>query len=227
MAKTLVMSLGGSLIAPDGVDIKFLKQFRKLILDYIKAGNRVILICGGGNTCRHYQKAAKQIFSQVKARDLDWIGIATTKLNAELVSAIFSEAAFESILPNPGKKVKTDRKIIVGAGFKPGSSSDKDAVLAALAFCAKTVINLSNIVYVYDKDPSKFKDAKPQKKMAWSDFLKLVGSKWVPGAHVPFDPVASRLAYRSGIELIVMKGSDLLNLKKYFQGKGFKGTIVK
>ena len=44
MAKTIVMSLGGSLIAPDDLDINFLKKFRRVILDYIKSGNRVVLI---------------------------------------------------------------------------------------------------------------------------------------------------------------------------------------
>jgi len=226
MAKTLVMSLGGSLIAPDGIDINFLKKFKSLILNYTKKGNRIVLICGGGNTCRNYQKAARVVNPKVKARDLDWIGIATTKLNAELVSAIFGDAAYESILVVPNKKVATNRKITVGAGYKPGSSSDKDAVLAAQAFGAKTVINLSNITYVYDKDPSKFKNAKPQHKMNWPDFLKLVGTKWVPGAHVPFDPVASRLAARWKMKLVVMKGSDLANLNRFLRGKEFKGTIV-
>jgi len=226
MPKTLVMSLGGSLIAPDKIDINFLKKFRKLILDYTKKGNKVVLICGGGNTCRDYQKAAKKINPQVKDRDLDWIGIATTKLNAELVSGIFGDKAFESIIDDPGKKVKTNKKIIVGAGFKPGSSSDKDAVLAAKAFNAKTVINLSNITYVYDKDPKKFKDAKPKKEMNWHDFRKIVGNKWVPGAHVPFDPVASKLAQQWKLELVVMKGSDLNNLKKFFSHQNFRGTII-
>jgi uridylate kinase len=224
---TIVMSLGGSLIAPDGLDEKFLLNFRKIILGYIKKGNKVILICGGGNTCRRYQKVAKIVNKKVKDRDLDWIGIATTKLNAELISAVFGDYALESILDDPGKPVKTNRKIVVGAGFLPGSSSDKDAVLAARAFGAKTVINLSNIVYVYDKDPHKFSDAKPQKEMSWNDFLKLVGKKWVPGAHVPFDPIASRLAKKWKMNLVVMKGSDLINLNNYLKNKDFKGTIIK
>jgi len=226
MAKTLVMSLGGSLIAPKGVDINFLKKFRQLILDYTKKGNKVILICGGGNTCRDYQKAAREVNLKVSNRDLDWIGIATTKLNAELVSAIFGKAAMESILVVPNKKVRTNKKITVGAGYKPGSSSDKDAVLAAKAFGAKTVINLSNITYVYDKNPLKYKDAKPQKQMSWKKFFPLVGAKWVPGAHVPFDPVASRLAAKWKMKLVVMKGSDLANLNKFLLGKAFKGTII-
>lgn len=227
MSKTLVMSLGGSLIAPDDLDINFLKKFRRLILDYTKKGNKVILICGGGNTSRYYQKTAKIINPKVSSTDLDWVGIAATKINAELVSAIFGDKAYESILVVPNRKVKTNRKITIGAGFKPGSSSDKDAVLAAKAFGAKTVINLSNITYVYNKNPLKYKDAKPQKEMSWQKFFPLVGKKWIPGAHVPFDPVASRLACRWKMKLVVIKGSDLANLKQFLAGKKFKGTVIK
>ena len=226
MSKTIVMSLGGSLIAPLGIDRAFLKKFKHLILNYIKKGNRVVLICGGGNVCREYQTAAKTISSNVKGTDLDWIGIAATKLNAELVSGIFGEAAYESIMGDPNKPVKTNRRIIVGAGFEPGSSSDKDAVLAAKAYGAKTVINLSNITYVYDKDPSKFADAKPQKKMNWKDFQKLVGNTWTPGAHVPFDPIATKLAAQQKMTLIVLNGSNLGNLGKMLAGQKFQGTIV-
>jgi len=225
--KTIVMSLGGSLIAPDGLDVKFLKKFKNLILQFTKKGNRVVLICGGGNTCRNYNAAAKAVNPAVKAKDLDWMGIAATRLNGELVSAIFGDYAYESILSNPAQKIKSNKRVVVGAGYLPGSSSDKDAVLAAKAFGAKTVINLSNIIYVYDKDPRKFKDAKPQKEMIWKDFLRLVGSKWVPGAHVPFDPVASRLAAKWGMNLVIMRGSDLANLSRYLAGKKFRGTVVK
>lgn len=226
MAHTLVMSLGGSLIAPDDLDLNFLKKFRRVILDFTRLGNRVILICGGGNTSRNYQKAARSVNPKVSDSDLDWVGIAATKINAQLVSAIFGNLAYESILSDPRRKVKTKRRIIVGAGFVPGSSSDKDAVLAAKAFGADMVINLSNIEYVFDKDPSKHKDPKPQKVMTWPAFRKIVGNKWIPGAHVPFDPIASRLAHGLGMKLVVMKGSNLPNLKKFLAGKAFKGTVI-
>lgn len=221
------MSLGGSLIAPDKIDTNFLSGFKKVILNYIKKGNRVILITGGGDTARNYQSAAKKVNPKVSARDLDWTGIAATKINAELVSAIFGDKAHESILGDPSKKIKSNKKIIVGAGYLPGSSSDKDAVLAAKAFGAKLVINLSNITYVYDKDPSKFKDAKPKKEMSWQEFRKIIGDKYVPGAHWPFDPVASKLAQQWKMDLVVMKGSNLNNLKNFLNNKKYKGTIIK
>ncbi|OGY45393.1 MAG: hypothetical protein A2744_04280 [Candidatus Buchananbacteria bacterium RIFCSPHIGHO2_01_FULL_44_11] len=227
MSKTIVMSLGGSLIAPEDLDVNFLKKFRQVILDYIKNGNKVVIITGGGNTSRHHQIAARTVNAKVSSRDLDWVGIASTRLNAELVSAIFGDYAYESILGDPAKSVKTSRRVIVGAGYLPGSSSDKDAVLAAKAFGAKTVINLSNITYVYDKDPKKFKDAKPQKQMGWPAFRKIVGNVWVPGAHVPFDPIASKLAQKWRMELVVLNGSNLVNLKKFLAGKKFVGTVIK
>ena len=220
------MSLGGSLIAPDQLDIVFLKKFRKLILDFTQRGNNAIIICGGGDTARFYQKDARTVNAAATSRDLDWVGIGATRLNAELVSSIFGEKAYESILGDPSKRVKTSRRIIVGAGWRPGASSDKDAVLAAKAFGATTVINLSNITYVYDKDPRKFKDAKPQKRMDWKAFRALVGNTWTPGAHVPFDPSASRLAQQWQMRLIVVNGSKLENLKKVLAGKKFVGTVV-
>ncbi|MBN1779271.1 MAG: UMP kinase [Candidatus Buchananbacteria bacterium] len=225
MPKTIVMSLGGSLIAPDKIDLEFLKRFKQLVLKFSKK-NRIVIICGGGDTAREYQAAAKKINSKVADKDLDWIGIGATRINGELVSAIFGNHAHESILGDPAKPKKSSKRIIIGAGWLPGHSSDKIAVQAAKTFGAKTVINLSNITYVFDKDPSKHKDAKPQEKMDWKSFRKLVGDKWIPGAHVPFDPVASKLAQKYKMQLVVMNGSNLKNLSNFLDGKKFIGTII-
>ena len=165
------MSLGGSLIAPKELDIKFLKDFRTLILNFVKKGNKVVIICGGGNTALDYQLAAKKVNSKVEAKDLDWVGIGATKINAHLVRAMFGSLAYENILDDPRKKIVSNKKIIIGAGFTPGHSSDMGSVLAAKTFGADTVINLSNIAYVYDKDPSKFKNAKNKKKWIGRHFV--------------------------------------------------------
>ena len=42
------------------------------------------------------------------------------------------------------KKVKTNRPIIVAAGYKPGCSTDYDAVLLAKTYSAKELFNFSN-----------------------------------------------------------------------------------
>ena len=88
------------------------------------------------------------------------------------------------------------------------------------------MINLSNIDYVYDKDPRKHKDAKKIKEIVWSDFRKIVGDEWDPGMSVPFDPVASKLAQRAKLEVIIANGKKLKNLEKIFDGQAFVGTRV-
>ena len=56
-----VISLGGSLIVPDQIDVQFLKGFRNLILSQVKKGNRFIIICGGGRIARNYFTALQKI----------------------------------------------------------------------------------------------------------------------------------------------------------------------
>ena len=223
--KTFVISLGGSIIIPDAINVAFLKKFRRLILEFVKKGYRFILVAGGGRVNREYNKAAQQI-TKIKPVDLDWLGIAATRLNAELIRVIFSDHAFERVVYNPTKKVKTNKNIIVGSGWRPGCSSDKDTVLLAQNFKAKEVINLFDKDYVYDKDPDKFKDARPLKNIAWVQYLKIIGRRWQPRLSTPFDPEASKLAWKSGIKVIILKGMNLKNLADYLAGKKFKGTVI-
>ncbi|MFA5070553.1 MAG: UMP kinase [Patescibacteria group bacterium] len=223
--KTFIISLGGSIIIPDEINVKFLKKFRDLILSFVKMGHRFVIVCGGGRVNREYNKAA-QAFGKVKPIDLDWLGIAATKMNAELVRVMFADYAYDKIVYNPCEKVKTNKKIIIGSGWQPGCSSDKDMVLLAKQFGANEAINLFDKDYVYDKDPRKFKDAKPLKQVRWADYLKIIGTKWQPRMSSPFDPEASKLAKKIGLRVIIIKGTNLPNLKAYLQGKGFKGTII-
>ena len=224
--KTFVISLGGSVIIPDAINVALLKKLRQLILYFVKKGHRFVLVAGGGRINREYNKAAKKL-GKVKAQDLDWLGIAATKMNAELIRVIFSEYAYEKVVYNPTVKVKTNKKIIVGSGWWPGCSSDKDTVLLAKQFKAKEVINLFDKDYVYDKDPDKFRDAKPFKQIKWFDYLKIIGTKWQPRLSTPFDPEASKLARKSGIKVIILKGTNLNNLANYLAGRKFKGTVIK
>lgn len=221
-----VISLGGSIIVPEKIDVEFLKEFKQLILDYVKKGHRAIIVAGGGYTCRFYNKAAEKLNNDLDNEDLDWIGIKATKLNAELVRVMFGDSAYKEVIDDPTQPIQTDKKIIIGSGWKPGCSSDKDAVLLAVNFKMDTVINLSNIEYVYDKDPKKFDDAKPLEKISWDEMKSIVGEKWVPGANLPFDPVASKLAAENNLKVIIAKGTDLENLKKILEESEYKGTTI-
>ncbi len=223
--ETIVLSLGGSIIVPEEIDEDFLRQFKDLVLDFAIKGNKVIVVCGGGMICRLYQNSAKEI-SHPSREDLDWIGIAATRLNAELVRAMFGEHAYEKVLGNPEEKVETDKPVLVAAGYEPGWSTDVDTVHLAKTYRAHTLINLSNVKYAYTKDPKKHKDAKKIERATWQEFRKIVGNIFDPGGNYPFDPVAAGLAEEAGLRVIITDGRDIRNLRKILEGEKFEGTVI-
>jgi len=91
---------------------------------------------------------------------------------------------------------------------------------------ADTLVNLSNIEYVYDKDPNKFKDARKLEKVSWKEFRKIVGNEWKAGMNLPFDPVASKEAEKVGLKVVIMKGTELDNFNNFLEDKVFKGTVI-
>lgn len=227
--KTVIISLGGSLIVPDEIDWKFVKKFKALIEEEIKKGYKFILITGGGKTARKYIEAAAKV-DKITNEDKDWIGIHATRMNAHFIRTIFREHAHPRINKNPHDledfyNFKED--ILVAAGWRPGFSTDFDAVLLAKYLDIKKIINLSNIDHVCDKDPRKFPDCKKIEEISWKDFRKMVGDKWDPGMNAPFDPIASKQAEEIGLEVAIMNGKNLNNLKKYLEGQDAKGTIIR
>ncbi len=223
--ETFVISLGGSLIIPNELDIEFLKSFKELIISHVAKGKKFLIITGGGKICRKYQDGAK-VLSNPTNDDLDWIGIASLKLNAELVRVIFGDLAHYQVIPDLSLDFPFEKPIIIGSAYKPGHSTDFDAVLGAKKIEAKKIINLSNIDYAYDKDPNKFPDAKKIEQISWKEYRELIPEEWNPGLSTPFDPIASKLAEEHNIEVAILNGKNIENFAKYLNGEEFLGTKI-
>jgi uridylate kinase len=222
----IIISVGGSLIFPEEIDVEFLKKLKSIVLRYIENGKRFVLIPGGGKICRKYQNAAKQI-TDLKKEDLDWLGIHSTRINAHLLRTIFHDFAHPKIFKHYDESVEFTGKILIAAGWKPGWSTDYCAVKIAKKLNVKKLINLSNINYAYDKDPKKFSDAKIIKEISWHEFRKLIPEEWNPGLNSPFDPIASKEAEELGIEVAIINGKKIEEMEKYIKGKEFIGTGIK
>lgn len=225
----IIISLGGSLLVPESIDIEFASSFKKFIVAYIKKGYSFILVTGGGKTARKYIEAAAAV-TKITDEDKDWLGIHATRMNAHLVRTMFREYAHPRINTNPHDLedfYSAPEPILVAAGWRPGFSTDFDAVVLGKYLDAKRIINLSNIERVYDKDPHQHADAKPFDHMTWKQFRKLVGSKWNPGMNTPFDPIASKMAEEECMEVAILNGGDLKNVADYIAGKKFIGTVIK
>lgn len=226
--KTIVISLGGSIIVPNEIQVEFLKEFKSFILKFLKKGYEFIIVAGGGSVARNYIKAASEV-SNISSEDKDWLGIHATRINAHLLRTIFKKEAYPVVLDSPHKPLRQAQdkhNLYIACGWIPGWSTDYDAVLLAKRFKASKIINASNVDYIYDKNPKEFKDAKPLEKLAWKDYLKISGQKWTPGMNLPFDPIASKAAAKAKMTVIFSKGSDLENLGNILTDKPFRGTII-
>ena len=229
MKKRIVLSLGGSLVVPDGgIDTKFLSEFSLFIRKLVRRGFRFIIVVGGGTVARHYRDAGEEVLGhKLTAEDLDWLGIHATRLNAHLIRTIFRDISHPRIAKHYEIILKTKKPILVAAGWKPGWSTDYCATILAEDYHLSEIVNLSNIDHVYDADPKLDKSTKPLTSISWKDYRKMVGDRWVPGMNVPFDPIASKNSQRLGLTVRVLDGRNLDNLENCLRGKEFIGTIIK
>ena len=224
-----VLSVGGSIVVPEFPDSEFLKKFSTLVRDWLSKDEqrKLILVVGGGGPARIYQNAYKEIIDNTSDNSqADWIGIMATRLNAQLLKAIFSDLCTQDVVYDPTSVSEISGRILIAAGWKPGFSTDTDAIYLAEQFKAKVVVNLSNIEKVYTDDPKKNPDAKPLDSISWKDFRKMVGDEWTPGKNCPFDPIASKRAESADIDVICAGGKDIANIEKILNDQEFFGTKI-
>lgn len=229
---TKILSVGGSIVAPEYPDTEFVKEFVKMIKDYLSNNkdDKLILVIGGGGPARIYQKAFREVAEISETSEVDaadWIGIMATRLNAQFVKASFGELCQNDVVTDPTIPLTFSGRILLAAGWKPGFSTDNDAVLLAEKFNADTVVNLSNIEKVYTDDPRKNPNAKPLDEISWEDFRKMVGDEWVPGKNCPFDPIASKKAQELKLTVICAGGKNIKNTLAILEGKPYIGTTIK
>ena len=228
MKDVKVISLGGSLVMPDSIDEDFIKRFRSTVDMYLaeNENRKLIIVVGGGKLARRYQEAYRRIIVGATNDEADWIGITATYLNAQLLRAVFENHCSEPVVKDPTAAPSLSGRILIGAGWKPGFSTDNDAVILAEKFGSHLVINLTNIQKVYTADPEIDETATPIDHISWKDYRAIVGDEWKPGANAPFDPVAAKLASEIGLTVISAEGGNFSNFKAILDGKPFTGTTI-
>lgn len=232
-SETFVLSVGGSVFAPNGeknsIDIDYLDKFETFIRKQVALDRRFFIVTGGGYTARQYRDAAKVAAGQdLTDEDLDWIGVHATRLNAHMFRTIFRDLAYPWILKHYDVVDKKANKypVVVCGGWKPGWSTDYCTTIVASDYRINKVVNLSNIDGVYDSDPKVNKKAKMLKNIDWKEMTGIVGTEWKPGMNAPFDPIASKLAQKRKMKVVVCNGHDLDNLENILDGKEYIGTTI-
>ncbi len=224
-SKTVVVALGGSIVHPDGIDVKFLKDFKKFLAPFLRRGTKFVLVIGGGKLSRNFQEAAEQV-SRVTDEDKDWIGIHATRLNAHLLRTIFRDVADPVVIDIRGRIKKLKHPVTIASGWRPGWSTDYVAMRIAADFGAHEAIIAGKPAHVYSKDFTKHADAVPFNELTWREYRTLIPAKWKPGLHAPVDPVGAALGAREDVKAIIVDGRNMKNFAALLNGKEFKGTII-
>ncbi len=225
--KLIVLSLGGSLIVPEDIDVNYLRKFRKTILKNTEK-YKFIVACGGGSIARKYITALRK--EKINNKLQSFSGISATRMNARFMSYFFNQNQ-EYGIPHSTKELKQYLKkhdvVFCGAlEYKPKQTSDSTAANLAKEF--KTIfINLTNVPGLYNKNPKKHKDAKFIPKISWKEFDKLTNaSKYHPGQHFVLDQTASMIIKKHKIPTYIL-GQNMKQLENVLKNKKFKGTIIK
>ena len=67
----------------------------------------------------------------MSSSELDWLGIYSTRFNAEFMKILFSDLAEEEIILDPTLPITLDKPMVFGGGWKPGWSTDYVSVMLA------------------------------------------------------------------------------------------------
>jgi uridylate kinase len=222
----IVISVGGSILVPDEVDLSYAKYMGALVNE-LSVKHQVAIVTGGGRLARKYIEAARKFGASEIYCDL--IGIKATRLNASLLAAIIGKKAL--VEPptefSQAAEALSFGKIVVMGGTHPAHSTDAVAALLAEYVRADILINASNVAGIFDKDPKKHKDAKMHKKISVADLVDMVKSyPSGAGQYELVDILAAKIIQRSKIKTIFLNGRDLDNMKNAIDGKKFVGTII-
>jgi len=226
MEKVVVLSLGGSLIIPDEINVKFLKSFKRILKKH-KKNYKFVVVAGGGSVARKYIKALRQEGKSNYLQSLS--GIATTRLNARFLAYFFGQDP-EKGIPHDMKQVKNllEKNDIIFCGalrYAPNETSDGTASKLA-KFLDCDFINLTLVSGLHDKNPLTHKDAKFISKISWRKFEKMaLKVKFKPGQHFVLDQHAAVVIRKYKIKTYIL-GKNIKNFDNLLSEKRFKGTVI-
>ncbi len=222
----IVISLGGSLIIPDKVNVKFLEEFRRTILKNTNK-YKFVIVCGGGSVARKFISALKN--SGANETLQSYSGISATRMNARFLSYFFKQDP-EKGIPHKLKQVKKllRKQDVVFCGaleYRPKQTSDSTSAEIS-AKLNSSFINMTNVAGLHDKNPKEFKNAKFIPHISWEDFDKMANKiKFKPGQHFVLDQTASKIIKENRITTYIL-GSNPQQLNNLLKNKKFKGTII-
>ena len=230
--KRILLKLSGEALAGNqgtGINTTVLKQIAQDVKVAHETGVEIGLVIGGGNIFRGIAASAEGM----DRASSDYMGMLATCINAlalqdalekegvptRVQSAIeMAEIAEPYIRRRAIRHLEKGRIVIFGAGTgNPYFTTDTAASLRAMEINAQVLMKATKVDGIYDKDPTKHKDAKRYDKISYIDVLK-------QGLQV-MDSTAISLCMDNKLPIMTFDLAKPGNILKAVQGEAI-GTLV-
>jgi len=217
---SLVVKLGGSVLAPDFTNSRF-SEFAKIILQLNdKIDDKVFVVTGGGALARQYIGVAERLNASHAVRDL--LGIGVSQLNAQLLIAAVGEQAY----PEPPRNYEqalhagTLASIIIMGGVVPGQTTDAVAAILSEYTNARCLIRVTTVDGVYTSDPRTNPDAKLLSRLTHDELVEVVMHQEITaGSNNVFDSMGAKILQRSKIPMTIVNGKEPSNILRAANGE--------
>ncbi|NPA63655.1 MAG: UMP kinase [Epsilonproteobacteria bacterium] len=188
MSKRVLIKFSGEALANEdghGINSSTLKFIASEIKPLIDEGVEVGLVVGGGNIIRGVNAAKEGI---IRRSSGDYMGMLATVINAVAIqealehfglkvrvqSAIeMNEICEPFIVRRAIRHLEKGRVVVFAAGTgNPFFTTDTAATLRAVEIGASMIIKATKVDGVYDKDPTKYPDAKKLERLTYDEALQ-------------------------------------------------------
>ena len=216
MSKKVILKIGGSILYDKELNINFrlLAKIHQWYFGIKPEYEKIVMIVGGGALSRNLQE---KITEDMEDKYLHNIGMSVTQTNAALMEGFLNDPdilvpvkigeAYEYLL-------EKENKTLVSGGLKVGWSTDMDAAVFADMISVDRVFKLSDINYVYNKDPKQNEDAVAIKDMTWQQYFELFNisedDSHGANAKIPIDVHCARFCQKKNIAFFVCGGKSIV-----------------
>jgi uridylate kinase len=220
----VVVSIGGSILVPGENDSDFIGKLASMLSE-IKNEVQIAIVCGGGKTARYYANIAKELGGDTYSQDI--VGIGATRLNAQLLSLALGEMP-DKVPEDPEELASNSKpgRIVVMGGTVPGHTTDAVSAMVAKALGADRIVNATSVDAVYTDDPCENPDAEKILDMTIQDLENIVYKEHGASRSSVFDPLGVQIAKENRIDILIVEGRNLDELRNAIVGNDIKGTFV-
>ena len=117
-------------------------------------------------------------------------------------------------------------RIVVMGGTVPGHTTDAVSAMVAKALGADRIVNATSVDAVYTDDPRTNPDAEKILDMTIQDLENIVYKEHGASRSSVFDPLGVQIAKENRIDILIVEGRNLDELRNAIVGNDIKGTFV-